>query len=78
MNNEEKIYFLPGDLVTIKLDIPNKPLMVVKGRDVRYFKDSEMNHLKGIKCWWFNTNQELQTQVFHSKELQKVESQQVS
>ena len=26
MNNEEKIYFLPGDVVTLKQDIPNKPM----------------------------------------------------
>jgi len=78
MSNEEKTYFLPGDLVTIKLDIPNKPIMVVKGREVRYFKDSEMNHLKGIKCWWFNKNQELQVAVFHSKELQHVEQQPIN
>lgn len=57
--NEEKNYFLPGDLVTIKLDLPDKPIMIVKGRDVRYLKESSMNYLKGIKCWWFTSNKEI-------------------
>ena len=26
---EEKIYFMPGDIVTLKQDIPNKPQMIV-------------------------------------------------
>jgi len=73
-NIEEKSYFLPGDLVTVKADLPDKPLMVVKGRDVRYFKGSDINHLKGIKCWWFSKDFELQWGVFNTKDLIHCES----
>lgn len=26
---EEKVYFMPGEVVTLKQDIPNKPVMIV-------------------------------------------------
>ena len=31
MNNdrENKVYFLPGDIVSLRQDIPNKPTMIV-------------------------------------------------
>ena len=27
--NENKLFFLPGDVVTLRQDIPNKPVMIV-------------------------------------------------
>jgi hypothetical protein len=69
---DDKNYFLPGDLVQVKANLPDKPIMVVKGRDIRYIKESNINHLKGIKCWWFTKNYELQFGVFNTKDLEPV------
>lgn len=34
----EKVFFQPGDLVTLKQDIPNKPIMIVVKKETRTFK----------------------------------------
>jgi len=68
-----KDYFLPGDLVVLKQDLPEKPVMIVKGKDVRYIKNSTVNHLRGIKCMWFSKNLELQTAIFSTKDLKHYE-----
>ena len=31
----EKVFFQPGDLVTLKQDIPNKPIMIVVKKEER-------------------------------------------
>jgi uncharacterized protein YodC (DUF2158 family) len=54
--DDEKIYFMPGEVVTLKQDIPNKPVMPVIKKETSVFKNSgvEMQpSLKGIKCRWF-------------------------
>ena len=38
---EEKVYFMPGEVVTLKQDIPNKPVMIV-------VKKETMNIRKGV------------------------------
>ena len=38
-----KQYFLPGDLVTIRQDIPNKPTMLVVKKLERTVKTNEIN-----------------------------------
>lgn len=70
---DEKIYFLPGMMVTLKQDIPNKPIMIVVKKETIIFKhnkdaDNE-SVLKGIRCRWFTANQELQEAVFNTKDL---------
>ena len=37
----EKVFFQPGDLVTLKQDIPNKPIMIVVKKE--YFFDGLPN-----------------------------------
>lgn len=67
---EEKIFFMPGDLVSLKKDIPNKPVMYVVKKEVYVFKNSkEDNGLKGIRCRWFTKDQSLQEAVFNTKDL---------
>lgn len=70
---EENIYFKPGDVVQIKQDIPNKPLMlVVKKETSSLFKNNledKKNVLRGIRCRWFTTIGELQESVFNTKDL---------
>lgn len=73
---EDKIYFNPGDIVTIKHDIPNKPIMFVLEKSTRslYNKDTQEkeNVFLGIKCRWFDKNQVLQEGLFSTKDLIKV------
>lgn len=74
INEEEKTYFLPGQIVRVKQDIPNRPEMIVLGKVTNVFrKNAEKGGaLKGIRCMWFNANQELQEGVFSTKDLEIV------
>ena len=75
---EEKIFLNPGEIVTLKQDIPNKPVMLVVKKETSVFKhDSKrLNDKKpiliGIKCRWFTTTGELQEATFSTKDLIKV------
>ena len=73
----DKIYFNPGDMVTLRQDIPNKPTMIVvkketyifnKNRDLGDSKDL----IKGIRCRWFTANGTLQEAIFNTKDLIKL------
>lgn len=69
-NIEDKIFFKPGDIVTLKQDIPNKPTMLVIKKETVIFKDKYQNSfLKGIRCRWFTKNNELQEATFSTKDL---------
>lgn len=70
-NYSDKVFFQPGDIVTIKQDIPNKPTMYVVKKETSMFKhkDSEEGVLRGIRCRWFTSNGELQEDVFNTKDL---------
>lgn len=46
---EEKIFFLPGDLVTLRQDIPSKPVMLVIKKVTRIYK-TDVPYLQGIQC----------------------------
>lgn len=74
MNNElelEKIYFAPGDIVILKHEEINSPIMMVQEKVSRSYKqgDSVVNIFKGIKCRWFDKNYVLQEAIFSSKDL---------
>ena len=71
---EVKTFFMPGDLVTLKQDIPYKPIMIVVKKEVSLLKNkiSEDNVLKGIRCRWFTTDGLLQESVFNTKDLVKL------
>ena len=75
---EEKIFLNPGEIVTLKQDIPNKPVMLVVKKETSVFKhDSKrLNNNKpiliGIRCRWFTTTGELQEATFSTKDLIKV------
>ena len=76
MEITDKIFFMPGDVVTLKQDIPNKPTMLVLKKETYIFKNKTDNKepiLKGIKCRWFTSTGELQEAVFNTKDLIKVE-----
>ena len=54
MELEDKIYYQPGDKVTIKQDIPNKPIMVVVKKETSKFRQKEDNsredYFVGMRC----------------------------
>jgi len=70
MFNETKqdVYFAPGDVVTLKQDIPFKPTMIVKSVD-KVSTEHEKPKLLGVTCQWFNDQYELQTARFSTKDL---------
>lgn len=77
---EKKIFFHEGDVVELKQNIPNKPIMIV-GTVIKSTRsnDSEnvMSYTKpvllGVKCYWFTTSLEIQEKTFNTKDLVKLE-----
>ena len=67
---DEKIYFVPGQKVTLKQDIPNKPIMLVHRVERSIIRNEDKNALlKGVKVRWFTENGFLQEAVFSTKDL---------
>lgn len=75
---EDKIFLNPGEIVTLKQDIPNKPLMIVVRKETSVFKHDNKRLsdkkpiLIGIRCRWFTTTGELQEATFSTKDLIKI------
>ena len=75
---DDKIFLNPGEIVTLKQDIPNKPLMIVVRKETSVFKHDNKRQsdkkpiLIGIRCRWFTTTGELQEATFSTKDLIKV------
>lgn len=67
METKDKQYFLPGELVTIKHDIPDKPIMMVVKKVVTRFKSD--NFFQGILCQWFSKDLKLQEHVWNTKDI---------
>lgn len=68
MDMNEKIYFQPGDIVTLRQDLPNKPIMYVVKKETSFMKEQE-GILKGIRCRWFANDGKLEEAVFNTKDL---------
>lgn len=70
---ENNIYFNPGDIVELKQDLPNKPIMVVIKKITSIFKhdpkEDKKSTLKGIKCMWFTKDGSYQEGIFSTKDL---------
>ena len=69
---ETKIYFLPGDLVTIKQDLPYKPIMLVVKKVTKRINSVNIDYFQGILCRWFTSSGELQEAIWNTKDLQRV------
>lgn len=68
--NNDKVYFAPGQKVTLRQDVPNKPVMIVHRVERNILKNREGSDLlRGIKCRWFTENGFLQEAVFSTKDL---------
>jgi len=72
--DNEKIYFLPGDLVTLRQKLPNKPIMIVVKKVTKTIRTGNINgdFFQGILCRWFTTTGELQDAIYNTKDLQKL------
>jgi uncharacterized protein YodC (DUF2158 family) len=67
---DDKIYFSPGQIVTLRQDIPNKPKMLVYRVERSIIRNEDKNALlKGVKVRWFTENGFLQEAVFSTKDL---------
>jgi len=71
---EDKVYFLPGDVVTLRQNIPNKPTMymVKKLTKTITIGGREGDFFQGILCRWFAINGLLQEAAFNTKDIIKV------
>ena len=69
---EDKIYFQPGEVVTLKQDIGNVPKMIVVKKVTTVFKNKDTAVSIAIKCRWFTTDGALQEAVFNTKDLIKL------
>jgi len=68
----EKIFFNPGDVVQIKHELNEKPLMLVKAKESKMIQGD--SHFKGIRCFWFTKDGLYQEQVFSTKDLVMVKT----
>lgn len=77
MNNyadlEARTYFNPGDLVVVRHELPNKPVMWVVEKSTRSLFNKDTNEKEnvflGIKCRWFDVNQVLHEELFSTKDI---------
>ena len=71
--DEDKIFYKPGDIVTIKQGIPDRPIMVVVKKETLTFRNKDKkekeDYFIGIRCRWFTTRREIQEAVFNTKDL---------
>lgn len=66
---EDKTYFLPGQIVKLKQNIPNSPIMMVMRKETNVFSHDNRGKLKGIRCRWFTKEGRLQEAVWSTKDL---------
>ena len=52
MINETKQFFLPGDMVTLRQDVPNKPVMLVVRKVTKTIRTASIksDFFQGIMC----------------------------
>lgn len=74
MENVNKIFFTPGDVVRLKQhDLIPSPLMLVIRKENNLLTTDEASKLKGIRCRWFTTSNLMQEAVFNFKDLEKID-----
>ena len=72
---QEKIFFIAGDIVEVRHDIDNKPKMFVTDKVTKSIKDKDgnvENVFLGLKCKWYDKNQVLHEAIFSTKDLKHV------
>ena len=69
---ENKTFLLPGDVVKLNKKLDYTPKMMVVKKVTKSLKDKP-DFLQGFLCMWFTTEYELQTGIFSSKDLIKLD-----
>lgn len=71
---KEKQFFLPGDTVVLRQDLPYKPKMYVVKKVNKTFRTESLkgDFFQGILCRWFTSSGELQEAIFNTKDLLKL------
>ena len=73
---DSRVFYSPRDIVTLRhSSLENKPIMLVKEKVEKQLKDKEgniSNVFLGIKCIWFNKNQDIKEYIFSTKDLMHV------
>lgn len=70
---DEKIFLMPGDIVTLKQNVPNKPTMIVVKKKTMTIKGEEPGKfLQGIICRWFTSDGHMEENLFSTKDLIKL------
>ena len=79
MNNmitiDDKIFYNPGDLVKVKHELNNTPVMYVIEKSTKSIINKSGNKetiFLGIKCRWFDNNNVLREGIFSTKDLMHV------
>lgn len=73
--NEAYCYYAPGQLVRVRHNVENRPIMWVVEKMSRNIKsvNGDINSLfLGMKCRWFDANGDLQENTFNTKDLELV------
>jgi len=65
----QKVFFIPGDLVTIRQRLESKPIMIVKEKVAKMIREVDSSHFKGIRCFWFSSDLKYQEAIFNTKDL---------
>jgi len=79
MNYEEraKVFYHAGDLVRLKQDLPNKPIMLVVRIPKVKISDNQSPTkpmLLGVTCCWFTKDGLYQEKTFNTKDLEIIPS----
>ena len=72
---QEKTFFIAGDIVEVRHNIENKPKMFVTDKITKSIKDKDgniENVFLGLKCKWYDKNQVLHEAIFSTKDLKHV------
>lgn len=72
---QEKIFFVAGDIVEVRHNIENKPKMFVTDKITKSIKDKDgniENVFLGLKCKWYDKNQVLHEAIFSTKDLKHI------
>ena len=69
---DDKIFYNPGDIVTIKHDLDNKPIMFIIKKEKRHIVGEQEESFIGFTCGWFDKNNQWNTAIFSTKDLIKI------
>ena len=77
IESEVKQYFLPGDSVTIRQNIANKPEMYILKKikntiRTNIDKENKNDYFQGFLCRWFTKEGCIQEAVYNTKDLKKI------